>query len=108
MLVERLMKLAPDGSPAVEGATDHISVHTFFAAVGEVVAGRLTSAQVKATWNIPDGDTDYSHLAAQLPAASLKGERALYLEGIHGVFMLAEVRFSGYATPAEVRAKLGI
>jgi hypothetical protein len=115
MLVERLMGLADDGSAPGDGYNLKIPVHGFFAACGEVIAGRLTAAQVKAiVWQAgapamrtnPNDQAEFNALAALAPGT--QAGNALYLESIHGVFMLAEMRIAGYDTPAAIRAKLGI
>lgn len=99
-LVERLMHLDPD--PARQ-----MAVHTFFAAVNEVGQGFLTSAQVQTYYAMTAEDlVDWNAVAALMPGAA--AAKALFIERIHGVFILAEVRAPGYDTPAAVRTKLGI
>ena len=102
-LIERLM-----GEPYVDHS-EKISVHEFFAGQNEVMQGYLTVAQVK-TYYAMDAAAivDYDALVAKCPAANLKADRALYIERVHGVFILAEHRTPGYDTPADVRIKLGI
>jgi hypothetical protein len=110
-LVERLMGLNADGTPmeTAEQLAKKIGAHYFFAAVGEVVHGRLTAASVKSLFDMSSAEqSELNALAALMPAAGNQVGRALFIESIHGVFMLAEGRFPGYSTPAEVRAKLGI
>lgn len=114
-LVERLMGLNDNGSAPSEGYNLKIPVHIFFAAAGEIIATRLTVAQVKALVWISGGvamrtsdAAEFDSLIALAPNASNPAGRALYLESIHGVFMLAESRIAGYDTPAGVRSKLGI
>ena len=89
-----------------------IPVHDFFAAQSEVIAGRLTLAQVKTYLNMDAADqTEYNTLAATAPTgstAAAMANKALFIEKIHAVFVLAESRYPGYSTPAEVRSKLGI
>lgn len=101
-LVERLMGLEAPKIP----------VHTFFAAQGEVIAGRLTLAQVKTFLEMDAAaQTEYDALAATAPTGSTStalANKALFVEKLHGIFILAEDRIPGYSTPAEVRAKLGI
>ena len=114
-LVERLMKVGDDGNP-IHDRSDAISCHTFFAALNEIVAGALTLQNVKDAFTIrtvadssgrSDAD-DINALAAAAPPASSPAGRALYIERLHAVFLLAEVRFVGYETPPKIRAKLGI
>jgi len=50
---------------------------------------------------------DWNALAAQVPAAGTVA-RALWLEHIHSVFILAEQRVPTFSTPAEVRTRLVI
>jgi hypothetical protein len=116
-LVERLMGLKDDGSQPGDNYNLKIPVHTFFAACGEIIAGRLTVAAVKTLVWVPGGvamrsspndQSEFDALIALAPIASNPAGRALYLESVHGVFMLAECKISGYDTPALVRAKLGI
>jgi hypothetical protein len=101
-LIERLMHEPFETDPA-----RIIPVHSFFAATGELVQGALTSAQVQSFLNMTAADiVDWDALVALIPGAA--SGKALYIERIHGVFMLAEGRYPGYSTPAEVRSKLGI
>jgi hypothetical protein len=101
-LVERLMGLEEPKIP----------VHDFFAAQGEVIAGRLTLAQVKTFLEMDAASqAEYDTLAATAPTgatATAIANKAIFIEKIHGVFILAEKQYPGYSTPAEVRAKLGI
>jgi hypothetical protein len=114
-LVERLMGLSPDGTTnsnndvAVEAK---IAVHTFFAAQSEIIEGRLTVAGVKNFLNM-DAETqaEYDSLVAKAPTGTTAlavAQKQQYINGIHSVFMLAEAKVPGYATPAQVRSKLGI
>lgn len=116
-LVERLMGLTDAGAEPTEGYNLKIPVHLFFAYCGEILAGRKTAAQCKAiVWisggpsmRIPEGDqAEFDALAALAPGAGNPAGRAIYLESVHGVFMLAESRIAGYNTPALVRAALGL
>ena len=105
-LVERLM-----GDPFSTDA-EKISVHDFFAAQQEIISGRLTVANVK-TFLAMDTEAaaEYDLMVALAPtgtSAGAKADKALYLGGIHSVFLLAEGRYPGYSTPTEVRLKLGI
>lgn len=101
-LVERLMH-----EPFETDPTRIIPVHSFFAAIGEVVQGALTSAQVQSFLNMTTADiVDWNALVALVPGAA--AGKALYIERLHGVFILAEGRYPGYDTPSGVRAKLGI
>lgn len=102
-LVERLM--GDLGEPK-------IPVHDFFAAAQEIINGRLTAAQVKTFLNMDAAaQAEFDTIAATAPAgtnATALANKALWLEGMHGIFLLAEGRYPGYSTPAEVRTKLGI
>lgn len=100
-LIERLMH---DSS---EPEARHISVHTFFAAASEVERGALTSNQVQTYLNMTAPDiTDWNALVALVTGAA--AARLAVIQRIHAVFILAEVRATGYDTPSAVRAKLGI
>lgn len=101
-LVERLMHLEEP----------HIPVHDFFAAGHEIVMGRLTVAQVK-TYLAMDAaaQTEFNTMVALAPTgttALATAQKAQYVESQHSIFILAEGRYPGYSTPAEVRTKLGI
>jgi hypothetical protein len=99
-LVERLMHLDTDPNR-------DMAVHTFFAALNEVVAGRLTVNQVKNYYAMTTADNvDMDAIVADAPSGD--AARAMYLNSIHSVFILAEVRAPGYDTPTGVRSKLGI
>ena len=101
-LVERLMK---EEEP-------RIAVHAFFAAQQEIISGRLTAAQVKAFLQMDaTAAAEYDAMIALAPtgtSATALANKALYVSGIHSIFILAEHRVPGYSTPTEVRAKLGL
>lgn len=122
-LCERLMGLNDDGTPPSNGYALKIPVHAFFAAAGEIIAGGLTVAGVKAlVWPGgspamrsaavgPAGKSDtgeFDALVALAPSVAVPALQALFIERIHGVLMLAESGIAGYSTPAQVRTKLGI
>lgn len=115
MLIERLMNLADDGvSPAPKDQPDkaRIRVHDFFAAQSEIIGGNLTVAQVKTFLNMDQATQDeYDALIATAPTgtnATALANKALFIESIHSVFLLAERRYPNYSTPAEVRTRLGL
>jgi hypothetical protein len=101
-LVERLMGLE---SPK-------IPVHDFMAAAQEIVAGRLTIAQVKTALNLDAAaQAEFDTLAATAPTgttATALANKALWVHSMHAVFVLAEGGYTGYNTAAAVRTKLGI
>lgn len=101
-LIERLMH-----DEGVAEAT-WIPVHVFFAAINEVAFGALTGTQVRTALNITAGQdlTDWNQLAAQMPATD--APKAMFINRLHGVFILAEAKVTGYNTPAAVRTKLSI
>lgn len=101
-LVERLMG---DSSPK-------IPVHDFFAACNELSVGRLTAAQIKNFLGMDAAAAaEFDALIALAPTGSTAlaiANRAMYISGVHSVFILAENKYPTYSTGAEVRAKLGI
>ncbi len=104
-LIERLMRL--------DSETDdrHIAVHQFFAAATEINAGQATRQQMKNFYSMTSADeADFDAIADTVTGGS--AARALQLQRIHAVFMLAETSQTdsvpGYDTPAAVRGKLGI
>jgi hypothetical protein len=102
-LVERLMH--DPGEPDARW----ISVHQFFAGQLEVMQGFLTTAQVKSFYAMTAEDiVDYDKLVANCPPSNQTANRAIYIERVHAVFILAEQRVPGYDTPATVRSKLSI
>lgn len=101
-LVERLMALEEPWLP----------VHAFFAANYERIEGRLTRQQVidMFAMNLA-AIVEYDALAATAPTgtnALAMALKALFVEKIHAVFILAEGRYDGYNTIMAVRAKLGL
>jgi len=110
-LIERLMGLADDGiTPDPE---NKISVHAFFAAQSEVIAERLTLSNIKAFLEMDTAcAAEYDALAATAPTGTIAkaiAEKALFIEKIHAIFILAEHGgIPGYSTPTEIRNKLGI
>ena len=101
-LIERLMGLEDPKIP----------VHSFFAAQAEIIAGRLTLAQVKTFLDMDAAaQAEYDTLAALAPTgttATALANKALFIEMIHSVFILAEQQYPGYSTAADVRSRLGI
>lgn len=101
-LVECLMKLE----------TPHIAVHTFFAANHERIEGRLTRQNVIDFFGMNAATiAEYDALAALAPtgtSALATAQKAMFVEKIHAVLLLAGAPFPGYHTPAAVRAKLGL
>lgn len=101
-LVERLMGLEEPKIP----------VHDFFAAAQEIIAGRLTVAQVKTALALDTaGESEFDAIAATAPTGSTAAalaNKALWVHSMHAVFILAEGGYAGYDTPAGVRNKLGI
>ena len=102
-LIERLMGI--DGF-------EKIAVHTFFALNNERSQVRQTRQNVIAALNLAGDDiTEYDALAALAPSGSTalaEAQKSLFLGSIHSVLLLAEERVTGYTTPTEVRAKLGL
>lgn len=110
-LVERLMRLNSNGTvPASEPDRPHIAVRGFWAACNELIAGRLTVAQVEAMMGMDAADiAEFATLRARAPTgttALATAQKAMFLSGVIAIFQLAELRWTGYATPAEVRAHL--
>jgi hypothetical protein len=101
-LVERLIGTEPPKIP----------VHDFFAACHELVMGRLTVAQIKTALNMDAAaQTEFDAMVALAPYGSTAlatAQKAQYVESMHSVFILAEGGYTGYATAANVRSKLGI
>jgi hypothetical protein len=102
-LVERLI------GHVSEPTERHIPVHDFFAAVQEIISGRLTATQVQDFWQMTAADlTDWDALAATMPPQAQSANRAIWISGLHAVFLLASSGYPTYDTPAAVRTKLGI
>lgn len=101
-LVERLMGLEEPKIP----------VHTFFAAMQEVVNGNLTGTQVKNYLNMDQSAQDeYDAIGALYPTGTTAlayFNKTTFISRIHAVFILAETREMGYDTPAAVRTKIGL
>lgn len=102
-LVERLMK---DSS---EPEDRWISVHEFSAAASEIVNNRLTPGQVQTYYAMTPADLiDWNAVVTTIPPANQTAARALWVHGIHDIFILSRSRAPGYDTPGAVRTKLGI
>jgi hypothetical protein len=108
-LVERLMGLE---SPP-------IAAHAFFAACNELMAGRITATGIKNYLGMnAAASAEFDTLIANAPSTSNAtniANRALYIERVHSVIILANhqegnppVPVPGYSTPAEIRTKLGL
>lgn len=102
-LVERIMGI--DGF-------EKIHVHKFFALNNERIQGRQTRQNVIDALGLTGDDiTEYDALAALAPTgttALAEAQKTMFLESVHSIFILAEERVTGYSTPAQVRAKLGL
>lgn len=102
-LIERLM--------GVNGFSK-ISVHQFFAINNERIAGRQTRQNVIDVLGLTAEDiTEYDALAALAPSGTTtlaEAQKSLFLNSVHSVLILAEMRTPGYDTPALVRGKLGL
>lgn len=89
-----------------------IPVHDFFAAAQEIIMGRLTTAQVKNALGLDvEAAAEFDAIAATAPTGSTAtalANKALWVHGMHSIFILAEGNYAGYNTPANVRSKLGI
>lgn len=113
-LVERLMGLNSDGTEPPSGQPDQpkIPVHDFFAAGQELIMGRLTGAQIKTGFAMDaTAQAEFDSIVALAPTggtALATAQKAQFVESIHSIFILAESRYPGYATPAAVRGKIGI
>jgi hypothetical protein len=106
-LVERLMGLE----------TPAIAHHAFFAACFELLRGQVTAAGIKSYLGMDAAAAaEFDTLIANAPStsnATNTANRALYIERIHAVIILAShdeqgVPVPGYTTAAEVRGKLGL
>lgn len=102
-LIERLMHHSS------EDQSRFMSVHEFFAAITEIMSGQLTAAQVQNYYQMTAADiVDWNAIVATMPAQNQTANRAIFMNRMHSVFILAENRLPLYSTPAEVRARLGI
>jgi hypothetical protein len=109
--VERVMHWGSQAQdtepPTFEPDTRELAVHAVYAASIEMALGRITVAQFKTAISATAADNvDIDALVAAIPAAA--AARAVYVHGIHSILILAEGRWPGYNTPAQVRTKLGI
>jgi hypothetical protein len=99
-----------------------IATHAFYAAMIELLMGRVTSAGIKGYLGMDTAAAaELDALIANAPSgtsATALANRALYVHGIHSIIVLANHREGnsppggtlppGYDTPAAVRSKLGI
>jgi hypothetical protein len=110
-LVERLMGLADDGTTPV-GQPQKIPVHAFFAANHQRIEAAVTRADIISLFVLDADDvTEYDTLAALAPTgtnALQTAQKAMFIEKMHAVLILAEGRYAGYDTPTVVRTKLGL
>lgn len=102
-LIERIM-----GEPGFA----KIAVHTFFALNNERIHGRQTRQNVIDALKLSASDiVEYDALVGLAPvgvAALDEAKKGHFLNSVHSIFLLAEVRMPGYNTPAQVRSKLGL
>jgi hypothetical protein len=114
-----------DGSQPPNNRPDKVQAHKFFAVIQEVLAGRETAARARDVHFAVRGTVDasgrsdlqdWNALIALLPPIAIPGSptplelvnRSNYVQSIHTIHLLGEVRADGYDTPAKIRAKLGI
>ncbi len=101
-LVERLMH-----DPS-EPDSRWIPVHQFYAGCVELVNGKLLSSDITNYYAMTAADlVDWNKIVALAPTTNV-GDQVNYVNRIHAVLMLAEIRTPLYDTPTAVRAKLGI
>ena len=101
-LIERLM-----GEPFEPNPDRKIPVHQFFAACNEVARGARTAAQIRTYYNMDAADTtEFNKMVALVSGNDTA--KIFKLQDFHCVLILAEQRVTFYATPAEVRTRLGI
>lgn len=105
-LVERLMHIDPTTNGPM------MSVHLFFACGFLRVDGLMVKQDVVDLFGFSAADiAEYDLLAGLAPGgttALATAQKAMYVERVHAIFIAAEHRVPGFATPAEVRAKLGL
>ena len=89
-----------------------LPVHDFFAANHQRIDGVLTRQNVIDMFAMNAADiAEYDSIASLAPTganALATAQKSMFIEKIHSIFLLAEGQYSGYDTPAAVRAKLGI
>ena len=89
-----------------------IRVHTFFAANHQRIDSALTRQDVIDMFVMQADDiTEYDLLATLAPTGTTAlavAQKAMFIEKVHSIFILAESRMTGYGTPTLVRTKLGL
>mgnify|MGYP001614587856 FL=1 len=107
-LIERLTGADPD-------PTRKIRVHQFAAHAHEIVRARTTVAYVKTYWQMSAADiTEFDALIAQFTGLT-DLQKLFRVQDYERILELAEYSLNsrygpitGYGTPADVRAKLGL
>ena len=101
-LIERLMGLEAPKIP----------VHAFYAANNQRIETAITRQDVIDMFALDAAAiAEYDALAALAPTGSSAlavAQKAMFIEEVHSVLILAEGRYPGYDTPALIRTKLGI
>ncbi len=111
-LIERIMGLNTDGRPT-------IPVHQFQAAAAEWGRGQMTGAQAVAMFELNSAEqTEAQALVNSITSISVTGtavqiadgraRRALRMQEIDHVLLLAEQGEAPYTTAAQVRTRLGL
>jgi hypothetical protein len=97
---------------------NRVPVHAFQSVISEWARGRITGPQANAIIEHVSGapltvpeQTEAQALVASIPVgttAANKADRAMRLFEIDQILLLADSAAPGYATPTEVKTKLGV
>lgn len=83
-----------------------ISAHDFFAALGEIMRGALTVAQVKTALEMDAAaQTQFDQFIAAAPTgttAAAMRRKGWFIDLVHGVVLLGRRGYPGYNTPAQL------
>lgn len=113
-LYDRLLGRNDAGQPVL----NRIPIHQFQSTIAEWARGRITGAQANAIITALSGAaldagevTEATTLVNTVPTGATtanKADRALRLQEIDHVLLLADAQSPGYTTPALVKARLGV
>jgi len=81
-----------------------IPVHQFWAGMKEIALGEVTVAQFKTYFELTGVDgTDFDWLVGKYTAST---DQELFIELLHVIFVLAEVKTPGYANTADITSRI--
>lgn len=95
-----ISRLAGIGDPET---THKLPINALWAVTYEIRAQRITLPQIIAHWGFDEGEqTELVWLMTRYAEQPDEPSKVIYLDQLRAIFMLAESKFPGYSTEAEI------